>query len=190
MREEDKELIARAKEGDEVAYRVLLRKYERAVFGICLRMVRNRQEAEDLAQEAFMKVFAMLDRYNPSFAFSNWLLKITSNLCIDSIRRRRIDTLPMDEPVRSDRGDYERQYESPADDPEEVLMKGEKMKRLAEAVEDLPPHYRIMILLRHQENLSYEEIAQTLDIPLGTVKARIHRARGMLKTRLAGEDFW
>ena len=190
MKEDDKELIARARKGDEAAYRVLLGKYERAVFNICLRMVRNHEEAEDLAQEAFMKTFAMLDRYNPSFAFSNWLFKITSNLCIDSIRKRRILTLPMDEPVRSDRGEYERQYESPADDPEKLLMKGEKMKLLGEAVEKLPPHYRIMILLRHQENLSYDEIAESLGVPLGTVKARIHRARAMLKVRLPGEDFW
>jgi RNA polymerase sigma-70 factor (ECF subfamily) len=189
-REEDKELIARAKQGDERAYRILLHKYERAVYNICLRMVRNREEAEDLAQEAFTKVFAMLERYNPSFAFSNWLFKITSNLCIDSIRKRRIETLPMDEPIRSDRGEYSRQYESPTDNPEKVFIKGEKMKLLSEAIDRLPPHYRIMILLRHQENLSYEEIAESLDVPLGTVKARIHRAREMLKTRLAGEDFW
>ena len=153
-------------------------------------MIRNRQEAEDLAQEAFMKTFSMLDRYNPSFAFSNWLFKITSNLCIDSMRKRRIDTLAMDEPVQSGSGEFERQYESPGDDPERTMMKGEKMTMLQKAIENLPPHYRIMILLRHQEDLSYEEIAQTLDVPLGTVKARIHRAREMLKNRLEGKDFW
>lgn len=185
---DDRELIARARGGDEAACRVLLAKYERAVFTICLRMVRNREEAEDLAQEAFMKVFAVLDRYDPSYAFSAWLFKITANLCIDAIRKRRIDTLPMDEPVRGENGDYVRQYEAPVDNPETLVIKGEKTKRLSEAIEGLPPHYRIMILLRHQEDLSYEEIARCLDVPLGTVKARIHRAREMLKVRLAGED--
>jgi RNA polymerase sigma-70 factor (ECF subfamily) len=167
---------------------VLLGRYERAVFTICLRMLRRREEAEDLAQEAFMKVFAMLDRYDPAHAFSAWLFKITSNLCIDAIRKRRIETVPMDDPVRTEKGDYVRQYEAPDDDPETLLVKGERTRRLADAIESLPPHYRIMILLRHQEDLSYDEIAQCLDVPLGTVKARIHRAREMLKARLAGED--
>lgn len=189
-KEEDLQLIARAERGDETAFRALLNKYERPVFHICLRMVRNREEAEDLAQEAFMKTFSMLERYNPAFAFSNWLFKITSNLCIDWMRKRRIATLPMDEPVKSTQGEYERQYKSPTDDPERVLMKGQKMDMLSEAIDDLPPHYRIMILLRHHEDLSYEEIAETLEVPLGTVKARIHRAREMLKNRLATKDFF
>jgi RNA polymerase sigma factor (sigma-70 family) len=190
VKEEDRELIARARKGDEAAYRALLTKYEHAVFNICLRMVRNREEAQDLAQDAFTKVFSMLERYNPTYAFSSWLFKITSNLCIDSIRKRRVDTLPMDEPVHGEQGEYERQYESPSDDPSQVFDKREKMRMLSEAVDALPEHYRIMIVLRHQEDLSYEEIAQTLDLPLGTVKARIHRAREMLKHRLSGADFF
>ena len=190
VKDEDRDLITRAMRGEEAAYRVLLTKYERAVFNICLRMVRNRQEAEDLAQEAFTKVFTMLERYNPAYAFSNWLFKITSNLCIDSIRKRRVDTLPMDEPVHSDKGDYERQYEAPDDDPEQLMLKRERMGKLVRAIEALPDHYRMMIVLRHQENLSYEDIAASLEIPLGTVKARIHRAREMLKQRLEGEDFF
>ncbi len=188
VREEDKQLILSARKGDEQAFRALLVKYERAVFSICLRMVRNREQAEDLAQESFMKVFAMLERYNPSYAFSSWLFKITSNLCIDSIRKRKLDTLPLDQPIQSAAGEFSRQYESREDDPEKTMIGREKMERLKEAIESLPPHYRIMILLRHQQDLSYEEIAETLEVPLGTVKARIHRAREMLKNRLAGED--
>lgn len=190
LKEEDRELIALARKGDERAYRTLLTKYERAVYNICLRMVRNREEAQDLAQDAFTKVFSMLERYNPTYAFSSWLFKITSNLCIDAIRKRRVDTVPMDQPISSDQGEYERQYESPTDDPARVYDKREKMSRLSRAIEELPEHYRIMIILRHQEDLSYEEIAQSLDVPLGTVKARIHRAREMLKQRLDGEGFF
>jgi RNA polymerase sigma-70 factor (ECF subfamily) len=190
LKEEDKELIVLAQKGDEKAYRTLLTKYERAVFNICLKMVRNREEARDLSQEAFMKVFSMLDRYNPAYAFSNWLFKITSNLCIDSMRKRRVDTLPMDEPIQSSKGEFERQYASPGDTPDKTLAKKERMTLLATAIDSLPDHYRIMIVLRHQQDLSYEEIAETLDVPLGTVKARIHRAREMLKSRLENEDFW
>jgi RNA polymerase sigma factor (sigma-70 family) len=190
VREDDRELIEKAKKGDEGAYRVLLSRYERAVYNICYRMVRDKEEARDLAQEAFMKVFAMLDRYNPSYAFSNWLLKITSNLCIDAMRKRRIDTLPMDEPIRSARGDIERQYASPMAAPDKTLLDKERMALLRRAIDNLPDHYRIMIVLRHQEDRTYDDIARILDLPLGTVKARIHRAREMLKNALEGEDIW
>ncbi len=188
-REEDIALVARARKGDESAYRILLRKYQRSVYSICLRMVRNREEAEDLAQDAFVKVFAMLDRYNPSYAFSSWLFKITSNLCIDSLRKRRIEGVPMDEPMRSDKGDYTRQFESGEDDPETAALKKERSGHLSRAIERLPPHYRLMVILRHQEGLSYEEIAATVGVPLGTVKARIHRARQMLRKHLEEKGF-
>lgn len=190
VKEEDIQLIAEARQGSERAFRALMDKYQRPVFSICLRMVRNRDEAEDLAQESFIKVFAMLERYNSSYAFSSWLFKITSNLCIDFLRKRKIETFAMDEPIDVERGEIQRQYEAPDLDPEQELMKNEKMRRLSTAIDRLPAHYRIMLILRHQENLSYEEIAESLDIPLGTVKARIHRAREMLKSSLRGKDFF
>jgi RNA polymerase sigma factor (sigma-70 family) len=189
VKEEDIQLVARARNGDERAYRALLEKYERAVFSICLRMVRNRDEATDLSQESFIKVFGSLDRYNSAYAFSSWLFKITSNLCIDYLRKRRIDTLPMDQPIDGDKGEIQRQYAAPDPTPEESLDRREKMARLESAIDALPEHYRIMLILRHQEDLSYEEIADHLSIPLGTVKARIHRAREMLKGLLGGGDF-
>jgi RNA polymerase sigma factor (sigma-70 family) len=188
LKEDDRELIARARRGDEGAFRALLGSYERAVYNICLRMVRDRLEAEDLAQEAFIKVFSMLERYDPAYAFSSWLFKITTNLCIDAIRKRRVETVSMEEPVKGQDSEYVRQYPSPVDNPERAMMKSERAKRLDEGIAGLPVHYRVIIILRHQQNLSYEEIADTLDIPLGTVKARIHRAREMLKNRLKGED--
>jgi RNA polymerase sigma-70 factor (ECF subfamily) len=188
VKEEDIQLVARARSGDERAFRGLLQKYERAVFSICLRMVRNREEASDLSQEAFIKVFGSLDRYNPQYAFSSWLFKITSNLCIDHLRKRRVDTFAMDEPIDGERGEIQRQYVAPDPTPEETLSRAETMQRLEAAITALPEHYRIMLVLRHQEDLSYEEIATTLEIPLGTVKARIHRAREMLKGLLDEPD--
>lgn len=190
MKEEDIQLVARARTGDERAFRALLEKYERAVFSICLRMVRNRDEAADLAQESFIKVFASLDRYNPAYAFSSWLFKITSNLCIDHLRKRRIITFAMDEPVESESGEYTRQYVAPDPTPDETFSRNEKMQKLDAGIAALPEHYRIMLVLRHQEDMSYEEIAESLAIPLGTVKARIHRAREMLKAILEDTDFF
>jgi len=190
LKQEDIQLIARARAGDERAFQALLGKYERAVFSICLRMVRDREGAADLAQEAFVKVFMMLERYDPTYAFSSWLFKITSNLCIDHLRKRRIETYAMDEPIDNERGEVQRQYVSGEPDPAQVLERKQKMHMLEEAVDRLPDHYRVMLILRHQEHLSYEEIARTLDIPLGTVKARIHRARETLKGLLEGRDFF
>lgn len=190
MKEEDIQLVARARTGDERAFKALLEKYQRPVFTICLRMVRNRDEATDLAQESFIKVFASLDRYNPAFAFSSWLFKITSNLCIDHLRKRRIHTLAMDEPVESEKGEFTRQYESPDPTPDETFSRNEKMQKLDAGIAALPEHYRIMLVLRHQEDMSYEEIAESLSIPLGTVKARIHRAREMLRAILEESDFF
>jgi RNA polymerase sigma-70 factor (ECF subfamily) len=190
LKEEDIQLVARARTGDERAFKALLEKYERAVFTICLRMVRNRDEATDLAQEAFIKTFSSLDRYNPAYAFSSWLFKITSNLCIDYLRKRRISTFAMDEPVESEKGEFTRQYESPDPTPDETFSRNETMQKLDAGIAALPEHYRIMLVLRHQEDMSYEEIAESLAIPLGTVKARIHRAREMLKTILEDTDFF
>jgi RNA polymerase sigma-70 factor (ECF subfamily) len=190
LREEDIQLVARARSGDERAFRALVEKYERAVFSICLRMVRNRDEATDLSQESFIKVFGSLDRYKPEFAFSSWLFKITSNLCIDHLRKRRIATYGMDDPLDGEKGEIQRQYESPDPTPDELFSSNEKMRRLEAGIAALPEHYRIMLILRHQEDLSYEEIAEALAIPLGTVKARIHRAREMLKGILDDTDFF
>lgn len=190
MKEEDILLVARARTGDERAFKALLEKYERAVFTICLRMVRNREEATDLAQESFIKTFSSLDRYNPAYAFSSWLFKITSNLCIDHLRKRRISTFAMDEPVEGEKGEFTRQYVAPDPTPDETFSRNEKMQKLDAGIAALPEHYRIMLVLRHQEDMSYEEIAASLAIPLGTVKARIHRAREMLKTILEDSDFF
>jgi RNA polymerase sigma factor (sigma-70 family) len=190
LKEEDIQLVARARAGDERAFRALLEKYERPVFSICLRMVRNRDEATDLAQESFIRVFGSLDRYNPAFAFSSWLFKITSNLCIDYLRKRRIITFAMDDPVETEMGEFTRQYVSPDPTPDETLSRNEKMQKLDAGIAALPEHYRIMLVLRHQEDMSYEEIAESLAIPLGTVKARIHRAREMLKSILEDTDFF
>jgi RNA polymerase sigma factor (sigma-70 family) len=190
LKEEDIQLVARARAGDERAFRALLEKYERAVFSICLRMVRNRDEATDLAQESFIKVFGSLDRYNPAFAFSSWLFKITSNLCIDHLRKRRIVTFAMDDPVETEKGEFTRQYVAPDPTPDESFARNEKMQKLDAGIAALPEHYRIMLVLRHQEDMSYEEIAESLAIPLGTVKARIHRAREMLKSILEDTDFF
>jgi RNA polymerase sigma-70 factor (ECF subfamily) len=180
LSDEDKDLIERCLKGDEKAFEELLRRHRNSVFSICLRMVRNRSAAEDIAQEVFIKVFSALHRYDPSYAFSSWLNRITSNLCIDHLRREKGRTISLDQPVGGDDDDLLIQLPAITPAPDREMESTEMMAMLEEAMGALPEHYRIIVILRHQEQLSYEEISDTLGIPLGTVKARIHRARNMI----------
>lgn len=181
MKKEDAELVERCLRGDEKGFELLLKKYRNAVFSICYRMVRNTTDAEDLAQDVFIRTFSVLDRYNPAYPFSSWLYRITSNLCIDFIRKNRAGMVSLDQPVRGEEGDMPRQLPSKAVGPDRQAESREMMDALEDAIATLPEHYRIIVILRHQEQLSYEEISDNLGIPLGTVKARIHRARNMIK---------
>jgi RNA polymerase sigma-70 factor (ECF subfamily) len=181
VKQEDLLLIERCKSGDQTAYALLVRKYQNSVFNLCRKMVRNPEEARDLSQEAFVKTFATLDRFNPVYAFSSWLYKITANLCIDHIRKQRMKMLSIDEPVEGDEGSIARDLQDPGQRPDEVSERSEMRGMIREAIAQLPAHYREILILRHEQQLSYEEIATRLSIPLGTVKARIHRAREQLK---------
>ena len=178
---EDKILVERCLKGEEKAFEELLNKYKNSVFSICYRMVRNQTDAEDLAQEAFVRTFSVLDRYDPSYPFSSWLYRITSNLCIDFLRRAKDGTVSFDQPIEGAEGDMQRQFPANVVMPDRKVESDEMMAALEEAIKVLPDHYRIIVILRHQEQLSYEEISENLGIPLGTVKARIHRARNMIK---------
>jgi RNA polymerase sigma factor (sigma-70 family) len=177
-------VIAQARRGEESAFAELLHRYRAPVFNLCLRMLKNRDDAEDVAQDVFIKVFAMLDRYDERYAFRSWLFKITANQCIDFIRKNRVKMLSLDEPVQYRGEEIERQFPDEGDSPDDALESKELGHLLLSITAELPPHYRSMIVLRHQEQLSYEEIAQIMDLPLGTVKARIHRARAMMKEKL------
>ena len=181
-------LLRRCLAGEEAAYRELVARYQRAVYTVAIRMVRSAEDAEDLTQETFVRVFKALDRYDPSRPFQAWLFTITSRLCIDHIRRRRMKMVPL---VRTEPGSEEEQtveLEDPGLGPEELTARAEEEHGVRGLIDSLPPHYRIVVLLRHQQDLSYEEISEILHLPLGTVKARIHRARALLKQRLEGES--
>jgi RNA polymerase sigma-70 factor (ECF subfamily) len=181
---DDRPLIQRCLAGDEGAYRELVKRYERPVYTLAMRMVRSAEDAEDLTQETFVRVFRALDRYDMERPFAAWLFTITSRLCIDHIRRRRMKMVPL---VRTEPGTSEEreiELEDPGLGPETLAAHAEEERGVQGLIESLPAHYRIVVLLRHQQDLSYEEIAETLHLPLGTVKARIHRARALLKRRL------
>jgi RNA polymerase sigma-70 factor (ECF subfamily) len=184
----DADVVVLAQQGRERAFRELVRRYERPVFSLVYRMVRDREAAEDLAQDSFVKVLNHIDRYRPEFKFSSWIFKIANNVAIDYQRKRQLDTVSMDgSPHASSAAEVEASAFELADRQETALDELEAREigtAIERAIARLRPEYRSCIMLRHIEGRSYEEIAATLDLPLGTVKTYIHRARNELRLAL------
>jgi len=186
--DDDAALVRRCLKDDPDAFRLLVEKYQAEVYGTALRIVRRPEDAEDLAQETFLRAFRALARYDPTRPFGAWLHTIAARLCIDHHRRNRAKFVSLTRPEEGSSGEERTiDLEDPADQPDEVAEKSELARRLEALVETLPPDSRAAILLRHQQDLPYEEIARVLGVPLGTIKARIHRARIMLKERLLAQ---
>ena len=185
----DADIVALAQQGRDLAFRELVRRYERPVFSLIYRMVRDREASEDLAQDSFVKVLNHIDRYNPEFKFSSWIFKIANNVAIDHLRRRQPQTVSMDgSPHATSAAEIEASSFEIAADQETALQELEAREigsAIERAIARLRPEYRACIMLRHIEDRSYEEIATTLDLPLGTVKTYIHRARNELRVLLA-----
>jgi len=177
-------LVRRCLAGDEKAYRELVELYQGQVYSVVLRMVRRREDAEDLTQETFVRMFRALDRYDPQRPFAAWLFTIASRLAIDHIRRRKVQPVSLTQREAGSDEEYDIEVPDPGPTPEEVTSRTEEERRTEELIRSLPPHYRIVVMLRHQRDMAYEEIAEALHLPLGTVKARIHRAREILKGRI------
>ncbi len=185
----DKELAALAAEGRDEAYGELLKRYERPIFSLVYRMVRDRALAEDLAQEAFIRAFNAISSYDPRYKFSSWIFKIANNHTIDHLRKRKLDTVSIHgSPHARTAREQERTsvvLEAPDENPREYVEHRELGHQIERAIGELRPAYRTAILLRHVEGYAYEEIAGIMGLPLGTVKTYLHRARGELKARLA-----
>ena len=184
----DADVAALAKEGREPAFRELVRRYERPVFSLIFRMVRDRETAEDLAQDTFIKVLNNIDRYRPEFKLSSWLFKIANNVTIDHLRKRQLATVSLDGSPHAQTAAEAQATSLDVESRGESALEAMESRELGTAIElaiaKLRPEYRSCILLRHVEGRSYEEIAATLDLPLGTVKTYIHRARHELRRSL------
>jgi RNA polymerase sigma-70 factor (ECF subfamily) len=187
----DQQVVALALEGQEAAQRELVRRYERPLFSLIYRMVRDRDLAEDLAQESFVKAFNALDRYRPEFKFSGWIFRIANNTAIDHLRKRELKTLSIEGDRDALTADQQTataiQLPSHHPSPEQELVARELGSVIESAIGRLRPDYRSCILLRFTEQRSYEEIAEIMDLPVGTVKTFIHRARSELMLALKEE---
>lgn len=177
---EDDVLVKKAIGGDERAYEKLVDKYQRALHFHIMKMVKSREQIEDLVQETFVKAFDNLNNYNTNYAFSTWLYRIATNHTIDYLRKKKLQTLSIDEPMQTKSGEMEVQLSDDSARTDRDIIRKERQQMVREAIEDLPEKYRKVIQLRHMQEKSYQEISEVLDKPLGTVKAHIFRAREML----------
>lgn len=178
---DDFNLVQSAIAGDQRAYAELMDRYQNSVFHTMLKMVNNREDANDLTLEAFGKAFRKLNSYAPHYAFSTWLFRIAINNCIDHIRKKRLQLLSIDDPIDGEgEQDFSSNIKSEVMNPEDRYMNKQKIEMMRMLLSKLSEKYRLMIELRYFEELSYDEIAKELNIPLGTVKAQLFRAKEML----------
>jgi RNA polymerase sigma-70 factor (ECF subfamily) len=177
---EDYDLVSLAVEGDQRAFGKLMDRYKDSIYYMVLKMVHNRDDADDLTVEAFGKAFSNIHKYSPEYAFSTWLFKIAINNCIDFIRKKRLETLSIDDDSKDEGNSYSNSIRSNTLDPEERFIKDQRARLMREVTERINPKYRRLIELRFFKEYSYDEIATELQLPLGTVKAQLFRAKELL----------
>lgn len=183
VEEKDSDLVQRTLCGDWSAYDQLVKRYQRQIYNFAYRMMGNAEDAQDISQETFLRAFQSLHSFRKDASFLTWLFKIASNLCIDLLRSRKSKgTLSLDSELEEGR---EPAAEARTSDPESVAMRNATQEVVQHAINALPARYRAVVILRHLQGMSVDEIAQTLDIPAGTVKTHLFRAREMLRERLA-----
>lgn len=189
----DFNLIKSAKDGSQKAYAELMHRYKDALYFMVLKMVNNKDDAMDLTVSTFAKAFENLERYKPDFAFSTWLFRIATNAGIDFLRKKKLDTVSIDNYVSEEGEDRSLEFKSNVLNPEEFSIKKQQTKLLKEIIDTLPSRYKVLIVLRYYDELSYDEIALQLDLPLGTVKVQLFRAKDLLsnifKKKQADSDF-
>jgi RNA polymerase sigma factor (sigma-70 family) len=191
----DFNLVIRAKNGNQKAYAELMHRYKDSIYFMVLKMVNNKDDAMDITVSTFAKAFENLEKYKPDFAFSTWLFRIATNSSIDFIRKKRVITTSIDSYSSEDGEEKVLEFKSDILNPEEFSIKKQQTEQLKEIIDKLPARYKTLIILRYYDELSYEEIALQLDLPLGTVKAQLFRARDLLSNILnkrkkkTGSDF-
>jgi len=178
---DDRALVARILRGERDRFTDLVRRYEKRVINYVYRITHRYEEAHDLTQEIFVKVYVAIDRYDPKYQFSTWLFRIAQNSAIDALRKKSVIEVPIARPATEDGNQKEREFADGGVSPYRALKNKELSAAIDRAVRDLPPDYRELIQLRHFAELSYEEIATMKKLPLGTVKNKLFRARNLLK---------
>ena len=184
MLDDDQTLVEKALSGDQKAFRLLLKKHQSAIYHVIFKLVRNREDCRDLVQETFTKAFCSLSSYKKEYRFTTWLYKIAANCSIDHLRKKKVDAFSLDRPLETKEGSVSLELPDWSYNPESDLDSRQKRISIDEAIESLPKKYKEVIIYRHKQDKSYQEIAKILEVPVGTVKARIFRARELLKKKL------
>jgi len=184
----EKMLIEKSQNGDIESFEKLIEEYQVLAYNIALKMASNKEDAKDMAQEALLKVYKSIKNFRFDSSFSTWLYRIVYNTCIDFIRKNsKIKTLSMDKPIETEEGSYKKEIMDNKELPDEAIEKKELKEAVQKAIKMLPDKYRIMVVLRDIHDFSYEEISEITELPLGTVKSRISRARSNLKEILSAD---
>ena len=178
---DDLKIIESCLLGNTQIFSRLIDNYKNMVYNLAYRISNNPHEAEDISQEAFLRAYQSLARFNPSYKFSTWLYQITLNIIRDKFKRKEIDYTSLDAPVETDDSEFYSQPTDLTDNPEQIIAQKENLQAIQKAIYSLPVKYREVIVLRHLQDLSYIEIANILKLPQGTVKIRLYRAREQLK---------
>lgn len=171
----DEELVSLCLNGDTSAFEEIVSRYKKLVYSVVYKMIPDREEVNDVSQEVFIRIYRSLDKYNPEYKMSTWIVKITTNLCLDTLRKKKQDTVSLDDAIG---------VSSSIDTPEEALIKDQRTQLIKNAIDELPQKYKILITLFHSNGLSYEEMTKVLNEPMSIIKNRLYRARLMLKGKL------
>lgn len=174
----DVELVRRCINGDNDAFSELVARYKKLVYNVVYNMINNKDDVNDIAQEVFLRIYRSLDRYNPEYKFSTWTVRIATNYCLDVLRKKKIDSIPIDEVIG---------VSSAVDTPESCYIKTEQKQRINDELSKLPDKYRVPLILFHKNDLSYEEMSRVLNEPMSIIKNRLYRARQMLREKLSSE---
>lgn len=177
MERTDSELVKMCLNGDNEAFSELISRYKRLIYSVAYKFSKNEEEVNDMAQEAFIKIYRSLSRYDDQYKFSTWSVKVATNICLDHVRRRKPEAVSLQEVEN---------FTGSGNFPEEYYLRKEKSQVLKDAIDDLPEIYRVPIVMYHQKGMSYKEIAEYLDKPMSIIKNRIFRARNTLRQNLAG----
>lgn len=181
--EKDELLVAMAQKGDLTAYEALVHRYQHKVFNLASKMVNNREDALDIAQEIFMQIYLALPGFRGESVFSTWVYRVASNKCLDYLRKKKVEK---EKTVTSFEENI--MFGDSRDSPEELVIRREESRKVREALDSLPRHYRIVIILHHYQQLRYKEIAEVLNQPVKTVATRLYRAKLILKKKLIGGE--
>lgn len=187
-KQEDIAVISSILAGDKSQFRILEKKYRKIIITLIRKMIKNEDDVADLVQETFIKAYNALDKFQFGFSFSSWLYKIASNTCIDFMRKRRFQTVSLDQPITKDEDHY-MEIKDNSYNPDINFDAEERKKALIKAIESLPENYKKIIKLRHEEDMDYLDISKVMNLPLGTVKAHLFRARKILLSQLTNQRY-